>query len=102
MKPLVAVFALLVACDVAGQESASLVRVSAGEQVLILIEHGALSRPDYSPRNRVCVAQEGDEGEVVNAVMAAGATQFWAQVRFTSGPCAQQSGWISSERLVKR
>jgi len=73
------------------------VSIQAPGPVHVLRELTHLRRPSTAPENRVCTAAAGDAATVLESAATDASTVYWIRVRFSSGYCAGQQGWIASD-----
>jgi hypothetical protein len=79
--------------------NAARVSVEAPGPVYVLRQLTHLRRPSTAPENRVCMAASGDAATVLESAATEASPVYWIRVRFSSGRCAGQEGWIASDAV---
>ena len=79
--------------------NAARVSVEAPGPVHVLRQLTHLRRPSTAPENRVCTAAAGDAATVLESAATEASPVYWIRVRFSSGRCAGQEGWIASDAV---
>jgi len=99
--PVLTAITLLI-CSVAFATDQNIIELNGPQgEVILLRELTSLVVPSHAPRNRVCVAPNGEQAEVLGQVASEDYPIVWLNIKVITGICAGEIGWINSESAQK-